>query len=44
MSSPAVARPARNLHRFANPGQFLRLSGWLLPPIAIAGLMLTTPA
>jgi heme exporter protein C len=41
MSSPAVARPARNLHRFANPGQFLRLSGWLLPPIAIAGLLLT---
>ena len=41
MSSPAVARPARNLHRFANPGQFLRLSGWLLPPVAIAGLLLT---
>ena len=42
MSSPAVARaPARNLHRFANPGQFLRLSGWLLPPLAIAGFVLT---
>jgi heme exporter protein C len=41
MSSPAVAPPARSLHRFANPGQFLRLSGWLLPPIAIAGFLLT---
>jgi heme exporter protein C len=41
-ASPALARPqARNLHRFANPGQFLRLSGRVLPPIAIAGLMLT---
>ena len=42
MSSPAVARPVRNLHRFANPGQFLRLSGWLLPPVAIAGLILNS--
>jgi len=33
--------PARNLHRFANPGQFLRLSGAILPWIAIAGAVLT---
>ena len=31
----------RSLHRFANPGQFLRLSARLLPPIAIAGALLT---
>ena len=36
--SPA---PARNLHRFANPGQFLRLSGKLLPPVAILALLLS---
>ena len=41
-ASTAVARaPAPNLHRFANPGRFLRLSGWLLPPVAVAGLLLT---
>jgi heme exporter protein C len=33
--------PARNLHRFANPGQFLRLSAWLLPPTAVIGLVFT---
>ena len=31
----------RNFHRFANPGQFLRLSGRLLPWLAIPGLALT---
>jgi heme exporter protein C len=40
-ASTTLARgPARNLHRFANPGRFLRLSGWLLPPIAIAAFLL----
>ena len=32
---------APNLHRFANPGQFLRLSGWLLPWLTIGGIVLT---
>ena len=41
-TTAATARgTGRNLHRFANPGQFLRLSGWLLPPLAIAGFVLT---
>jgi heme exporter protein C len=41
-ASTALSRqPARNLHRFANPGRFLRLSGWLLPPVAIAAFVLT---
>ena len=29
------------MHRFANPGQFLRLSGVLLPWVTLAGLLLT---
>ena len=41
-ASTAVTRqPARNLHRFANPGRFLRLSGRLLPPLAVAALLFT---
>jgi heme exporter protein C len=47
-ASTALAPPAkppsgggRNLHRFANPGQFLRLSGHLLPWFATAGLLAT---
>ena len=32
---------APNLHRFANPGQFLRLSARVLPFLAIAGAALT---
>jgi heme exporter protein C len=31
----------RSLHRFANPGRFLRISGRVLPWLAIAGLALT---
>jgi heme exporter protein C len=31
----------RSLHRFANPGRFLRLSGTVLPWLAIPGLLLT---
>ncbi len=43
-ASAAVAPPAgggRNLHRFANPGRFLRLSGKVLPWLAAAGVLLT---
>jgi heme exporter protein C len=31
----------RSLHRFANPGRFLRLSGRVLPPLALAALIVT---
>ena len=34
-------RPGRSLHRFANPGRFLRLSGAVLPWLAAAGVALT---
>ena len=37
-SSPPVAR---SLHRFANPGRFLRISGRVLPFVAIPALVLT---
>jgi heme exporter protein C len=33
--------PPRNLHRFANPGRFLRLSGRVVAPLSLAGLVLT---
>ena len=33
--------PGRSLHRFANPGRFLRLSGAVLPWLAAAGLGFT---
>ena len=39
LSSPAPRR--RSLHRFANPGRFLRLSGVALPWLTAAGLGLT---
>lgn len=35
------AAPRRRLHRFANPGRFLRLSGAVLPWLAWAGVALT---
>jgi len=35
------ARGGRNLHRFGNPGRFLRLSGTVLPYVTILGLALT---
>src|SRR5487761_142899 len=35
------APPRRNLHRFANPGRFLRLAGAVLPYLAVGGLVLT---
>jgi heme exporter protein C len=34
-------KPGRSLHRFANPGRFLRLSGAVLPWLAVPGLLLT---
>jgi len=40
-STASTRQPARNLHRFANPGRFLRLSGRVLPPLAISALILT---
>ena len=39
-SNPAPS-PGRSLHRFANPGRFLRLSGVVLPFLAIPALVLT---
>ena len=44
MDASVIATPPsgrRSLHRFANPGRFLRASGRVLPWIAIAGLILT---
>jgi heme exporter protein C len=40
---PAGSRPVpgRSLHRFANPGRFLRLSGAVLPWVAVTGIVLT---
>ncbi len=37
----APPRGARGLHRFANPGRFLRLAGALLPWVSAIGLILT---
>ncbi|ODU55340.1 MAG: heme transporter [Acetobacteraceae bacterium SCN 69-10] len=37
-SASVAPAPARNLHRFANPGRFLRLSGKVLPYLAAAAL------
>ena len=38
-ASPSLAPPRRNLHRFANPGRFLRLSGAVLPWLAGAAVL-----
>ena len=40
-TAASVRGPGRNLHRFANPGRFLRLSGAALPWLAIPGIALT---
>jgi heme exporter protein C len=37
----AKGAAGRNLHRFANPGRFLRLSGAVLPYLAFCGFVLT---
>jgi heme exporter protein C len=34
-------KPSRNLHRFANPGQFLRLSGRVLPWLWVSAVAVT---
>ncbi len=39
--APGPRTPGRNLHRFANPGRFLRLSGTVLPWLSAAALLLT---
>jgi len=40
-SSAALPRPGKSLHRFANPGQFLRLSGKVLPWLFGCGTIIT---
>lgn len=39
-SFPAPVARGRSLHRFANPGRFLRLSGRALPPLSAVGVTL----
>ena len=39
--STARRKPSRSLHRFANPGQFLRLSGRILPWLAVSAGIVT---
>lgn len=41
MDATPATRPRRNLQRFANPGQFLRLSGHFVVPLALLGAGLT---
>jgi heme exporter protein C len=38
---PGKRNPGRSLHRFANPGRFLRLSGAVLPWLAVSGAAFT---
>ena len=38
---PGKRNPGRSLHRFANPGRFLRLSGAVLPWLTVSGALLT---
>jgi heme exporter protein C len=40
-ATASLAPPRRNLHRFANPGRFLRLAGVVLPWLTAFGLILT---
>ena len=40
-TSTSLPSAGRNLHRFANPGRFLRISGVILPWLAAAGLIVT---
>ena len=40
-TASATLPAARSLHRFANPGRFLRLSGRILQPVAAIGIVLT---
>jgi heme exporter protein C len=38
---PKPSRPSRSLHRFANPGRFLRISGRILPWLAASAAVVT---
>ena len=40
-ATASLAPPRRNLHRFANPGRFLRLAGAVLPWLTAGALALT---
>ena len=40
-STATLTAPRRSLHRFANPGRFLRLAGVVLPWLTAGGLILT---
>ncbi len=40
VSPTAPPRGARGLHRFANPGRFLRLAGRVLPWVSAIGILL----
>jgi heme exporter protein C len=40
-SGPRIGPADRSLHRFANPGYFLRVSGAVLPWLAVSGFILT---
>ena len=40
-SAALAPQPGRNLHRFANPGRFLRLSGRVLPWLAASAILVT---
>ena len=42
MDATFTARPSRSLHRFANPGRFLRLAARVQPALTLAALVLTT--
>jgi heme exporter protein C len=37
----APRKPSRSLHRFANPGRFLRLSAGILPWLAVSAVLVT---
>ena len=39
-ATSSLAPPRRNLHRFANPGRFLRLAGAVQPWLTVSGLVL----
>ncbi len=38
---PGASRGGRSLHRFANPGRFLRISGAILPALSVAAFAIT---
>ena len=42
MNTSSAGLPSRSLHRFANPGRFLRLSGAILPYLSVAAIALVS--